>query len=110
MGTEFRTSHVVLRSFPNLLAVLADFTDEGDSAPGIIERDVVADLLEVGLGLWREIGAHRLFPFLGGLGVFALKAVENFGGGLGLPAFSAFVDFTAESIKRGLPPLLFLFQ
>jgi len=85
----------VQRAIRDFLTVFADFTDARDSAPGIVERDVVAYLFEVDLGLWHEIGAHLLFPLLGGFGVFAFKTIENFDSGLRLPAFPTFVDFTA---------------
>jgi hypothetical protein len=39
------TRQVVMRSISNLLAVLPYLANERDSAPRIVERDVVADLL-----------------------------------------------------------------
>lgn len=110
LRAEFRASDVMQRPLCDLLAVLTNFTDEGERTPGIVERDVVADLFEVGFGLWREIGEHLLFLLLGGFHVFALKAVENLCSRLGLPAFPAFIDLTAQSIERCLSALLFLFQ
>lgn len=92
---EFRASHVVQRPLRDLLAVLANFTNERDRAPRIVERDVVANLFEVGFGLWRDVGAHLLLPLLGSFRVFALKTVENLASGFGLSAFPAFVDLTA---------------
>jgi hypothetical protein len=85
----------VQRPLRDLLAVLANFTDERDCAPWIVERDVVANLFEFGFSLWREVGAHLLLPLLGGFRVFALKTVENLASGFGLSAFPAFVDLTA---------------
>lgn len=107
---EFRASHIVQRTLCNQFALLADFADERDGAPGTVERDVVTDLFEVGLGLRRDIGTHRLFPLLGGLGVFALKAIEDLGGRLRLPALPAFFDLTAQSIERSPLSLLLLLE
>jgi hypothetical protein len=90
--------------------VLADFADERDRTERIVERDVVADLFKVRFGQRREIGAHLLFSLLGGLGVFALKAIENVGSRPGFPTPPAFVDFTAQGIERRLSPLLLLLQ
>jgi len=43
-----------MRSVANLLAVLPYLANERDSAPRIVERDVVADLLQVNFGRpWR---------------------------------------------------------
>src|SRR5450631_774708 len=47
----------------NLLAVLPYLANERDSAPRIVERDVVADLLQVNFGLWCEVRAHSLRAF-----------------------------------------------
>ena len=55
------TRHVVIRSVGNLLAVLPYLANERDGAPRIIERDVVADLLQVNFGLWCEVHARIHF-------------------------------------------------
>lgn len=107
---ELGASYVVQRPVCNLLAVFADFADERDCTSRIVESDVVADLFEVGFGQRREIGAHLLFPLLGGLGVLAFKAVENVGSRPGFPTLPPSVDLTAQGVERRLSPLLLLLQ
>jgi hypothetical protein len=67
------------------LAVLPCLANERDSAPRIVERDVVADLLQVNFGLWCEVRAHSLRAVFGHFDVLALQTVKYLGGGFGLP-------------------------
>jgi hypothetical protein len=69
------TRRVVIRSARNLLAVLPYLSNERDSAPRIVERDVVANLLQVNLGLWCEVRAHSLRAVFGQFGVLALQTI-----------------------------------
>jgi hypothetical protein len=72
---QVRTRRVVIRSARNLLAVLPYLSNEGDSAPRIVERDVVTDLLQVNFGLWREVRAHSLRAVFGQFGVLTLQTI-----------------------------------
>lgn len=65
------TRHVMMRSLSNLLAVLPYLANERDSAPRIVERDVVADVLQVNFGLWCEVRADSLRAFFGHFCVLA---------------------------------------
>lgn len=87
------TRHVVMRSIGNLLAVLPYLANERDSAPRIVERDVVADLLQVNFGLWCEVRAHSLRAVFGHLGVLALQTVKYLGGGFRFAAAATLFDF-----------------
>ena len=92
------TRHVVMRSVGNLLAVLPYLANERDSAPRIVERDVVADLLQVNFGLWCEVRAHSLRAVFGRavfghFGVLALQTVKYLGGGFRFAAAATFFDF-----------------
>ena len=69
------TRHVMMRSLRNLLAVLPYLSNERDSARRIVERDVIADLLQVKFGLWCEVRAHSLRAVFGHFGVLALQAI-----------------------------------
>jgi hypothetical protein len=69
------TRRVVLRSVRNLLAVLPYLSNERDSAPRIVERNVVADLLQINFGLWCEVCAHSLRAVFGHFGVLALQTI-----------------------------------
>ena len=69
------TRRVVLRSVRNLLAALPYLSNERDSAPRIVERDVVADLLQVNFGLGCEMRAHSLRAFFGHFSVLAFQTV-----------------------------------
>jgi len=69
------TRSVVMGSVRNLLAVLPYLANERDSAPRIVERDVVADLLQVDFGLWCEVRAHSLRAVFGHFGVLALQTI-----------------------------------
>ena len=69
------TRRVVMRSVRNLFAVLSYLSNERDSAARIVERDVVADLLQVNFGLWCEVRAHSLRAVFGHFGVLALQTI-----------------------------------
>ena len=69
------TSSVVRGSVRNLLAVLPYLANERDSASRIVERDVVADLLQIKFGLWCEVRAHSLRAVFGHFGVLALQTI-----------------------------------
>jgi hypothetical protein len=69
------TRRVVIRSARDLLAVLPYLSNERNSAPRIVERDVVANLLQVNLGLWCELRAHSLRAVFGQFGVLALQTI-----------------------------------
>src|SRR5882762_4767657 len=82
------TRHVVMRSVGDLLAVLPHLANERDSAPRIVERDVVTDLLQVNFRLWCEVRAHSLRAFFDHFGVLAFQMVKYRGGGFRLAARS----------------------
>ena len=88
------TRHVVMRSVGNLLAMLPYLANERDSASGIVERDVVADLLQVNFGLWCEMRAHSLRAISGHFGVLALQTVKYLGGGFRFAAAATLFDFS----------------
>ena len=81
-------------SVSNLLAVLPYLANERDSAPRIVERDVVADLLQVNFGLWREVRAHSLRAVFGHFGVLALQTVKHLGGRFRFAAAATLFDFS----------------
>ena len=81
-----------MRSIRNLLAVLPYLANERDSALRIVERDVVADLLQV-FGLRREVRAHSLRAFFDHFGVLAFQTVKYLGGGFRLAAVATRFDF-----------------
>ena len=87
------TRRVVIRSARNLLAVLPYLSNERDSAPRIVERDVVADLLQVTFGLWCEVRAHSLRAFFDHLGVLAFQTVKYLGGGFRFAAAATPFNF-----------------
>ena len=87
------TRSVVIRSAGNLLAVLPYLSNERDSAPRIVERDVVADLLQVNFGLWCEVRAHSFRAVFGHFGVLALQTVKYRGGGSRVAAAATLFDF-----------------
>lgn len=87
------THHVVMRSLSNLFTVLPHLTNERNSAPRIVERDVVADFLQVNFGLWREVRAHSLRAFFDHLGVLAFQTVKYIGGGFRFAAAATPLDF-----------------
>jgi hypothetical protein len=88
------TRHVVMRSISNLFAVLPYLTNERDSALRIVERDVVADLLQVNFGLWCEMRAHSLRAIFGHFGVLALQTVKYLGGEFRFAAAATLFDFS----------------
>ena len=87
------TRHVVMRSVGDLLAVLPHLANERDSAPRIVERDVVTDLLQVNFRLWCEVRAHSLRAVFGHFGVLALQTVEYLGGRFRFAAAATLLDF-----------------
>jgi hypothetical protein len=66
----------------------------------IVERDVVADLLQVNFDLWCEARAHSLRAFFGHFGVLAFQTVKNLGRGFRFAAAATPFDFA----DRRLPP------
>ena len=88
------TRHVMIRSARNLLAVLPYLSNERDGAPRIVERDVVANLLQVNLGLWCEVRAHSLRAFFCHFGVLAFQTVKYLGGGFRFTAAATLFDFS----------------
>jgi hypothetical protein len=90
---QFWTRRVVIRSARNPLAVLPYLSNERDSAPRIVERDVVADLLQVTFGLWREVRAHSLRAFFDHLDVLAFQTVKYLGGGFRFAAAATPFNF-----------------
>src|SRR5258708_32016206 len=99
-----------MRSISNLLAVLPYLANERDSAPRIVECDVVTDLLQVNFGLWREVRAHSLRAFFGHFGVLAFQAVKHLRGGFRFAAAAATFDFATQTVDYRLSTLLIFFQ
>jgi hypothetical protein len=104
------TRHVMMRSLSYLLAVLPYLANERDSAPRIVERDVVADLLQVNFGLWCEVRAHSLRAFFGHFGVLAFQTVKYLGGGFRFAAAATPFDFATQTVDYRLATLLIFFQ
>jgi hypothetical protein len=100
----------VMWSVSNLLAVLPYLANERDSAPRIVERDVVADLLQVNFGLSREVRAHSLRAFFGHFGVLAFQSVKYLGGGFRFAAAATPFDFATQTVNYRLATLLIFFQ
>jgi hypothetical protein len=71
-----------------------DLADERDGAQRIVERDVIADLLQVNFGLRCEIRAHSLRAVSGNLGVLLLKTVKYLSSRFWFAATTALLDFT----------------
>lgn len=67
--------------------------NERDGTPRIVERDVVADLLQVNFGLWCEVRAHSLRAVFDHFGVLALQTVKYLGGGSPFAAAATLCDF-----------------
>ena len=65
----------MMRSPTNLLAVLPYLANERDSLLRVVERDEVADILQVNFGSWCEVRAHSLRTVFGHFGVLALQAI-----------------------------------
>jgi hypothetical protein len=87
------TRHVVIRSVGNLLAALPYLANERDGAPRIVERDKVADLLQVNFGLGCEVRMHSLRAVFRHFGVLALQTVKHLGGGFRFAAAATLFDF-----------------
>jgi hypothetical protein len=104
------TRYVMMWSLTNLLAVLPYLANERDSALGIVERDVVADLLQVNFGLWCEVRAHSLRAFFDHFGVLAFQAVKHLGGGFRFAAAATPFDFATQTVDYRLATLLIFFQ
>jgi hypothetical protein len=104
------TRDVVMRPVGNFLAVLPYLVNERNGAQGIVERDVVADLFQVNLGLRREVRARLLRAVFGDLCVLALQTVKNFGGGFWFAAAATLFDFATQTVYYRLATLLLFFQ
>jgi hypothetical protein len=102
--------HIMMRSLSNLFAVLPYLANERDSAPRIVERDVVADLLQVNFGLWCEVRAHSLRAFFDHFGVLAFQTVKHLGGGFRFAAAATPFDFATQTVDYRLATLLVFFQ
>jgi hypothetical protein len=63
--SQIRARDIVMRSVGDFLAVLPYLADERDSAQRIVERDVIADLLQVNFGLGCEMRSHSLRAVFG---------------------------------------------
>jgi hypothetical protein len=98
------------RPIGNLFAVLPYLANERDSAPRIVERDVVADLLQVNFGLWCEVRAHSLRAFFGHFGVLAFQTVKHLGSGFRFAAAATPFDFATQTVDYRLATLLIFFQ
>ena len=83
-----------MRSVGDFLAVLPHLADERDSAQRIVERDVIADLLQVNFGLGCEMPAHSLRAVSGTLRVLLLQTVKYLSSGFWFTAAAALFDFT----------------
>ena len=90
---QFWMRHVVTRSLSDLFAVLPHLANERDSASRIVERDVVADLLQVNFGLGRELRAHSLRALFDHFGVLAFQTIKYLGGGFRFAAAATTFDF-----------------
>jgi hypothetical protein len=104
------TRDVAMRPVCNLRAVLPHLANERDSTCRIVERDVVADLLQIHFGLRREVRAHSLRAIFGHLGVLVFQAVKYLGGGLRFAAAATLVDFATQTIDYRPAVLLMFFQ
>jgi hypothetical protein len=83
----------MMQSLRSLFSALSHLANERDSALRIVERDVVADLLQVNFGLWREVRAHSLRAFFDHFSVLAFQTVKYLGGGFLLTAAATPFDF-----------------
>jgi hypothetical protein len=99
-----------MRSVRNLLAVLPYLANERDSALRIVERDVVADLLQVNFGLWCKVRAHSLRASFGHFDVLAFQTVKYLGGGFRFAAAATPFDLTTQTVDYRLATLLIFFQ
>jgi hypothetical protein len=92
--SQIRACDIVMRSVGDFLAVLPYFADERDSAQRIVERDVIADLLQVNFGLGCEMREYSLRAVFGNLRVLLLQTVKYLSSGFGFAAAAALFDFT----------------
>ncbi len=92
--SQIRACDIVMRSVGDFLAVLPYLADERDSAQRIVERDVIADLLQVYFGLGCEVRAHSRRAVFGDLRVLLLQTVKYFSSGFGFTAAAALFDLT----------------
>jgi hypothetical protein len=99
-----------MRSVRNLLAVLPYLANERDSAPRIVERDLVADLLHVNFSLWSKVRAHSLRAFFGHFCVLAFQTVKHLGSGFRFAAAATPFDFATQTVDYRLATLLTFFQ
>jgi hypothetical protein len=76
-----------------VISVLPYLANERDGARRIVERDVVADLLQVNFGLWCEVRAHSLRALFSHFGVLALQTVKHLGGRFRFAAAPTLFDF-----------------
>ena len=104
------TRYVMMRSLTNLLAVLPYLSNERDSALRIVERDVVADLLQVNFGLWCEVRALSCRAFFCEVGVLAFQTVKRPGGGFRFAAAATPFDYATQTVDYRLATLLVFFQ
>ena len=102
-GAEFGFGHdqpprngqcdLTSESLSDLFAVLPHLANERDRASRIVERDVVADLLQVNFGLGRELRAHSLRALFDHFGVLAFQTIKYLGGGFRFTAAATRFDF-----------------
>jgi hypothetical protein len=83
-----------MRSVGDIFTMLPYLANEGDSAQRIVERDVVAHLLQVSFGLGCEMRAHSLRAVFGNFGIFPLQTVQYLSGRFWFAATPALFDFT----------------
>jgi hypothetical protein len=81
-----------------------------DGAPRIVERDVVADFLQVNCGSCGEVRAHSLRAFFDHFGVLAFQTVKHIGGRFRFAAAATPFDFAAQTVDYRLATLLVFFQ
>ena len=92
--SQVRARDVVVRSVGDFPAVLPYLADERDSAQRIVERDVIADFLQVDFGLRCKIRAHSLRAVFGNLRVLLLQTAKYLSSGFWFAAAAALFDFT----------------
>ncbi len=71
---------VARRATSDSLAVLADLLDKRSCVVGVVDGNVVADLLQIDFRLRGEAGSHSPPGVLRHLGVLALEPVQHLGG------------------------------
>ena len=92
--SQVRACNIVMRPVRDFLAVSPYLADERDSAQRIVDRDVIANLLQVNFGLGCEMRAHSLRAVFGNLGVLLLQTVKYLSSGFRFAAPTALIDFT----------------